>query len=105
MKRRRVEVNVGELDRLLEGARKTPLSGYGSQEDLDRVACPGRCVGEAAQHREEQCGGGENEPSAHPEGETSTSQDQTSNGKPRGHGRNGADALESARKAKSSIRS
>jgi len=26
MKRRRVEVNVGELDQLLEGARKAPLS-------------------------------------------------------------------------------
>ncbi len=26
MKRRRVEVNVGELDRLLEGARQAPLS-------------------------------------------------------------------------------
>ena len=26
MKRRRVEVNIGELDRLLEGARQAPLS-------------------------------------------------------------------------------
>ena len=26
MKRRRVEVNVGELDQLLEGARRAPLS-------------------------------------------------------------------------------
>jgi hypothetical protein len=49
MKRRRVEVNVGELDQLLEGAKQAPLS------DPD---CFGGCAGEAAQHGEEQCSAG-----------------------------------------------
>jgi transposase len=91
MKRRRVEVNVGELDRLLEGARKVPLSDPDHQKIstalhalVDALAKP------RSTEKSSTVLAKKDEPSA--------SQDPTSKGKPNGHGRNGADAFESAQK-------
>src|ERR1022692_1342533 len=99
MKRRRVEVNVGELDQLLEGARKAPLS----DPDYEKISTALHALVDAvakprSTEKSSSVLGKKDEPGAQPETGSSAKQDQTSDGKPSGHGRNGADAFESARK-------
>ncbi len=98
MKRRRVEVNVGELDRLLEGARKAPLS----DPDYEKISTALHALVDAlakprSTEKSSAVLGKKDESEAQPETGSSAQQDPTS-GKPGGHGRNGADAFESARK-------
>jgi rubredoxin len=93
MKRRRVEVNVGELDQLLEGARKTPLS----DPDYEKISTALHALVDAlakprSTEKSSAVLGKKDEP------ETSATAEQTPEGKPSGHGRNGADAFESAQK-------
>ncbi len=45
MKRRRVEVNIGELDQLLEGARQAPLSDPDYEKISTALHAHGGCVG------------------------------------------------------------
>ena len=59
MKRRRIDVNLKELDQVLEGARQAPLSDPDYEKIKTCVACLGGCADQAAQHGEEQCGSGE----------------------------------------------
>jgi transposase len=99
MKRRRVDVNLGELDQVLEGARQKPLT----DPDYEKLKTALHALVDAltpARTTEKTSSvlGKQDEPSAQPEGESSTGQDQTSDGKPSGHGRNGASAFESAQK-------
>ena len=91
MKRRRVEVNVGELDQLLEGARKVPLS----DPDHKKISTALHALVDAlAKPRSTE----KSSTVLAKKDEPSAPQDETSKGKPNGHGRNGADAFESARK-------
>ena len=99
MKWRRVEVNVGELDQLLEGARQAPLTDpdYEKLKSalhalVDALAKPRSTEKNSAVLRKK------DESGAQPETGSSANSDQPSDGKPGGHGRNGADAFESARK-------
>src|SRR6266446_1624283 len=99
MKWRRVEVNVGELDQLLEGARQAPLTDpdYEKLKSalhalVDALAKPRSTEKNSAVLRKK------DESGAQPETGSSANSDQPSDGKPCGHGRNGADAFESARK-------
>jgi transposase len=99
MKRRRVEVNVGELDLLLEGARKTPLS----DPDHKKISTALHTLADAlarprSTEKTNAVAGKKDQPAAPSEGEPGAGPDKTSNGKTPGHGRNGADAFESARK-------
>ena len=93
MKRRRVEVNVGELDRLLEGARQAPLADpdYETLKSalhtlVDALAKP------RSTEKSSAVLGKKEGSSVQPEGQPGAES------KPPGHGRNGADAFESARK-------
>ena len=99
MKRRRVEVNVGELDRLLEGARQAPLSDPDYQTIstalhalVDALAKPRNTEKSSAVLGKKEESGGQ------PEAGSNANQDQPPGSKPCGHGRNGADAFESAPK-------
>lgn len=96
MRRRRVEVNVGELDQLLEGARKTPLS----DPDYEKISTALHALVDAlAKPRSTEKSSAvlkKDEPATQLETGSSTQPGQTS--KPSGHGRNGADAFESAQK-------
>ena len=96
MKRRRVEVNVGELDQLLEGARKAPLS----DPDCEKIKSALHALVDAlarprSTEKSSAVLGQKDKSDAPPE---AAKQDQTSDGKPSGHGRNGASAFESAQK-------
>ena len=98
MKRRRVEVNIGELDRLLEGARQAPLS----DPDYEKISTALHALVDAlAKPRSTEKSGAvlgkKEEPGGQPETGSSANPDQESGSKPAGHGRNGADAFESAR--------
>jgi transposase len=99
MKRRRVEVNVGELDQLLEGARRVPLS----DPDYEKISTALHALVDAlakprSTEKSSAVLGKKDESGVQPETESSTQRDQTADSKPPGHGRNGADAFESARK-------
>jgi transposase len=99
MKRRRVEVNVGELDQLLEGAKQVPLS----DPDCEKIKSALHALVDAlanprSTEKSSTVLGRKDEPGAQPETGSSTQQDPTSDSRPPGHGRNGADAFESARK-------
>src|SRR5713226_9813513 len=99
MKRRRVEVNVGELDRLLEGARQAPLS----DPDYETISTALHALVDAlakprSTEKSSAVLGKKDEPVGQPETGSSANPDQRSDSKPSGHGRNGADALEIAQK-------
>jgi len=99
VKRRRVEVNVGELDQLLEGAKQVPLS----DPDCEKIKSALHALVDAlakprSTEKSSTVLGRKDEPGAQPETGSSTQQDPTSDSHPPGHGRNGADAFESARK-------
>jgi Transposase IS66 family. len=99
MKRRRVEVNIGELDRLLEGARQAPLS----DPDYEKISTALHALVDAlAKPRSTEKSSAvlekKDETSGQPETGSSANPDQRTDSKPPGHGRNGADAFESARK-------
>src|ERR1035438_8932414 len=99
MKRRRVEVNVGELDQLLEGAKQVPLS----DPDYEKISTALHALGDAlakprSTEKSSAVLGQKDKSDAPPETGSSAKQDQTSESKPCGHGRNWADAFESARK-------
>jgi len=88
MKRRRVEVNVGELDQLLEGARQAPLS----DPDYEKISTALHALVDAlakprSTEKSSSVLGRKDEPGAQPETESSTQRDQTSDSKPPGHGR------------------
>src|ERR1035441_8413696 len=96
MKRRRVEVNVGELDQLLEGAKQVPLS----DPDCEKIKSALHALVDAlarprSTEKSSAVLGQKDKSDAPPE---AAKQDQTSDGKPSGHGRNGASAFESAQK-------
>ena len=57
--RRRIDVNLEELDRVLDGARQAPLSESDHDKLQRRAACTGGDAGADAQHREDQCRGWE----------------------------------------------
>jgi transposase len=99
MKRRRVEVNIGELDQLLEGARQAPLS----DPDYEKISTALHALVDAlAKPRSTEKSGAvlgkKNEPGGQAETGPSAHPDPKSDSKPPGHGRNGADAFESAHK-------
>jgi transposase len=99
MKRRRVEVNIGELDRLLEGARQAPLS----DPDYEKISTALHALVDAlakprSTEKSSAVLGKKDEPGGQPETGSSANQDPRLERKPSGHGRNGADAFESARK-------
>ena len=52
--RRRLDVNLDELDRVLDGARQAPLSEDDYEKLKERIACAGGDAGAAAQHGEDQ---------------------------------------------------
>ena len=52
--RRRIDVNVAELDRIIDGAKSTPLSESDSQETQNRIACAGREASATVQDGEDQ---------------------------------------------------
>ena len=52
--RRRIDVNLDELDRVLDGARQAPLSEADHDKLKSRAACPGGDAGAAAQYGEDQ---------------------------------------------------
>src|SRR5882724_4534457 len=86
MKWRRVEVNVGELDQLLEGARQAPLTDpdYEKLKSalhalVDALANPRSTEKNRAILRKK------DEPGAQPETGSSTQRDQTADSKPPGH--------------------
>ena len=92
--RRRLDVNLDELDRVLDGARQAPLS----QEDHDKlkeaIARASGNAGAAAQHGEDQCRGRKTEG-----GETGGGTQPEANAPATtGHGRNGAAAFVSSQK-------
>lgn len=96
MKRRRVEVNVGELDQLLEGAKQAPLS----DPDCEKIKSALHALVDAlarprSTEKSSAVLGQKDKSDAPPE---AAKQDQTSDSKPPGHGRNGASAFESAQK-------
>src|SRR5712671_6238662 len=87
MKWRRVEVNVGELDQLLEGARQAPLTDpeYEKLKSalhalVDALAKPRSTEKNSAVLRKK------DESGAEPETGSSANSDQPSDGKPCGHG-------------------
>jgi transposase len=99
MKRRRVEVNVGELDQLLEGARQAPLT----DPDYEKLKSALHALVDAlakprSTEKSSAVLGKKDESGTQPETGSSANSDQPSDGNPCGHGRNGADAFESARK-------
>src|SRR6266536_6086854 len=99
MKRRRVEVNVGELDQLLEGARQAPLS----DPDYEKISTALHALVDAlakprSTEKSSAVLGKKEEAGGQPETGSSANSGQPSAGKAPGHGRNGADAFESARK-------
>ena len=99
MKRRRVEVNIGELDRLLEGARQAPLS----DPDYEKISSALHALVDAlARPRSTEKSGAvlgkENQPNSQVETGAGANRDQKSNDKKPGHGRNGANAFASAQK-------
>ena len=47
--RRRMDVNLEELDRVLDGARQAPLSEADHDKLKDNIACPGGDAGAIAQ--------------------------------------------------------
>jgi hypothetical protein len=53
---RRVGVNLGELDRVLDGARQATLSEPDHGKRQRRAACSGGNAGAASQQREDQAG-------------------------------------------------
>ena len=57
--RRRIDVNLEELDRVLDGAREAPLSESDHGKLRDCAARTGGTVGADAQYGEDQCGGWE----------------------------------------------
>ena len=57
--RRRIDVNLEELDRVLDGARQAPLSESDHGKLKERIACSGGDAGAAAQYGEDQFCGGE----------------------------------------------
>jgi len=91
MKRRRVEVNIGELDRLLEGAKQAPLS----EPDYQKISTALHALVDAM---EKPRSTEKSSSVLEKKGEPSAPQDATAKGKPSGHGRNGAEAFESAQK-------
>ena len=100
MKRRRVEVNVGELDRLLDRERGKRRSAIRTTR-RSRPRCMHwwmRWQSRATPRRAVRCWGRKEESGGQPEAGSNANQDQPSGSKPCGHGRNGADAFESAPK-------
>ena len=91
--RRRIDVNLEELDRVLDGARQAPLSEADHDKLKRRAACSGGDAGAAAQYGEDQRRGGE----AGRLVKTGTQPDNNTPPPP-GHGRNGAEAFGGARK-------
>jgi hypothetical protein len=86
MKRRRVEVNVGELDRLLEGARKAPLS----DPDYEKISTALHALVDAlakprSTEKSSSVVGRKDEPGGQTETGSSANQDQRSESKPPGH--------------------
>ena len=105
MKRRRIDVNLKELDQVLEGARQAPLS----DPDYEKIKTALHALVDAltkprSTEKSSAVLGKKDEPGAQPETESSAQQDQTSGSKPPGHGRNGADAFESAQKVETKHR-
>ena len=95
--RRRIDVNLEELDQLLDGARQTPLSQEGHQKLKTALhALAERFLSRTTEKTRAVAGspesGGAEEPPASPAAGNKT--------KPAGHGRNGAEAFESAEKVK-----
>ena len=56
--KRRIDVNLDELDRVLDGARQAPLSEADYDKLKDALACHGGDAGAAAQYGEDQRRGG-----------------------------------------------
>ena len=53
-KRRRVDVNLDELDRVLDGARRSAAERGRLRQTQGRLACPGGDAGATAQYGEDQ---------------------------------------------------
>jgi len=105
MKRRRVEVNLGELDQLLEGARQAPLT----DPDYEKLKTALHALVDAltpsrTTEKTNPVLGKKDEPSSQPEAESKGTEDQSSAAKAAGHGRNGSAAFESAQKVETKHR-
>ena len=86
MKRRRIDVNLKELDQVLEGARQAPLS----DPDYEKIKTALHALVDAltkprSTEKSSAVLGKKDEPGAQPETESSAQQDQTSGSKPPGH--------------------
>jgi len=97
MRRRRIDVNLKELDRVLEGARQAPLA----DPDYEKLKTALHALVDAltpsrTTEKSKSVLGEKEEPSAQPEAESD--ENQSTDVKPAGHGRNGSAAFESARK-------
>ena len=92
--RRRIDVNLDELDRVLDGARQAPLSEADHDKLKRRVACAGGDAGAAAQYGEDQCRGGKQEELWKHRDSSRIPSDTAATG----HGRNGAEAFSGAQK-------
>jgi transposase len=99
MKRRRIEVNLKELDQVLEGARQAPLT----DPDYEKLKTALHALVDALTpsrmtEKTDSVLGKKEESSSQPEGESTGAEDQPSGVKAPGHGRNGSAAFESAQK-------
>jgi hypothetical protein len=54
--RRRVDVNVDELDRIIDGAMREPAERDGRSDSEDRAACHGGKTGAGTEHGEDEFG-------------------------------------------------
>ena len=99
MKRRRIEVNLKELDQVLEGARQAPLTDPDYEKlktalhALVDALTPSRTTEKTHSVLEKK-----DESTSQPEAETKGTEDQSAGVKAPGHGRNGSAAFESAQK-------
>ena len=101
MKRRRIDVNLKELDQVLEGARQAPLT----DPDYEKLKTALHALVDALtpSRTTEKTGsvlGKKDEPPSQPEGEWKGTEDQSAGAKAPGHGRNGSAAFETAQKVK-----
>ncbi len=99
MKRRRIEVNLKELDQVLEGARQAPLT----DPDYEKLKSALHALVDAltpsrTTEKTNSVLGEKDESTSQPEAESKGTEDPSAGVKAPGHGRNGSAAFESAQK-------
>jgi transposase len=105
MKRRRIEVNLKELDQVLEGARQAPLT----DPDYEKLKTALHALGDAltptrTTEKTHPVLGKKDERSSQEKAESKGTEAQSSGAKAAGHGRNGSAAFESAQKVETKHR-